>query len=185
HMWELYAMWTWVPLYLLRSFEEAGKGSGGPGVARLAGFGVVAAGAVGAVLAGRMADRVGRTQVTITSLAVSGCCAAAAGFFYNTPGLLTALCLVWGFAVVADSAQFSAAVSELTDTRYVGTALTLQTAAGFLLTMITIRLVPAVGDALGWRHVFLLLVPGPLFGIVSMLRLRRDPAATAMAGGRR
>ncbi len=185
HMWELYAMWTWVPLYLLKSFEAAGPGVGGAGVARLAGFGVVAVGAVGAVVAGIMADRLGRTRVTIASLAISGVCAAVAGFFYDSPGLLTVLCLVWGFAVVADSAQFSAAVSELTDSRYVGTALTLQTAAGFLLTLVTIRLVPAIGGLFGWKHVFLLLVPGPVLGIVSMLRLRRDPAATAMAGGRK
>ena len=184
HMWELYAMWTWVPLYLLRSFEEAEPG-GGAGLARLAGFGVVAVGAVGAVVAGVVADRLGRTRVTIASLAISGVCAATAGFFYDNPGFLTVLCLVWGFAVVADSAQFSAAVSELTDSRYVGTALTLQTAAGFLLTLVTIRLVPAIGELFGWKHVFLLLVPGPVLGIVSMLRLRRDPAATAMAGGRR
>jgi MFS family permease len=149
------------------------------------GFGVVAAGALGAVVAGVMADRLGRTRVTVASLAVSGGCAAVAGLFYDSPELLTVLCLVWGFAVVADSAQFSAAVSELTDTRYVGTALTLQTAAGFLLTLVTIRLVPAIGDHFGWRYVFLVLVPGPLLGIVSMLRLRRHPAATAMAGGRR
>lgn len=182
HMWELYAMWTWVPLYLLQSYQAAGWDPAG---ARLAGFGVVAAGAVGAVWAGRAADRLGRTAVTIASLVVSGACAALAGLAWSAPTVLTLLCLIWGLAVVADSAQFSAAVSELTDPRYVGTALTLQTALGFLLTLITIRGTPLLADLIGWQWVFLLLVPGPVFGIWSMLRLRSDPAALGMAGGRR
>ena len=142
-------------------------------------------GALGSVLAGLAADRVGRTRVAIWSLALSGACALGAGFFYSQPGLLTALCLVWGFAVVADSAQFSAAVSELTDPRYVGTALTLQTSLGFLLTLFTLRLVPALQAMLGWERVFMLLAVGPVFGIWSMRRLRSLPAAARMASGRR
>ena len=95
------------------------------------------------------------------------------------------LCLVWGFAVVADSAQFSAAVSELSDPRYVGTALTIQTSLGFLLTLVTIRLIPPLVESLGWDKVFLLLVPGPVFGIWSMLKLRGLPEAERMASGMR
>ena len=182
HMWELYAMWTWVPLFLLQSFETAGRSVAG---ARVAGFGVVAIGALGAVVAGKMADRMGRTVVATASLVASGTCAALAGFSYGMPLLLTALCLVWGFTVVADSAQFSAAVTELTDPRYVGTALTLQTALGFLLTLVSIRLIPLVAELIGWQHVFVLLLPGPVFGIVSMLRLRGLPEAARMAGGHR
>jgi hypothetical protein len=107
-----------------------------------------------------------------------------AGFAFELPGVLTAICLVWGVAVVADSAQFSAAVSELSDPRYVGSALTLQTALGFLLTLITLRLVPALLPTLGWRTVFIVLAPGPVVGILAMLRLRRLPEAERMAGGR-
>jgi MFS family permease len=132
-----------------------------------------------------LADRWGRTTITVASLAVSGGCALVAGTLFDTPALLIALCLVWGFAVVADSAQFSAAVTELTDQRYVGTALTIQTSLGFLLTLVTIRLVPLLAGAIGWRHVFAVLALGPLFGIWSMVRLRGLPEARAMAGGRR
>ena len=99
--------------------------------------------------------------------------------------LLTALCLVWGFAVVADSAQFSAAVSELADRAHVGTALTVQTCVGFLLTLVTIRVIPPLVSRIGWESAFLVLVPGPVFGIVSMWRLRALPEAVRMAGGRR
>jgi MFS family permease len=140
---------------------------------------------LGSLLAGKLADRLGRTKITIASLAASGLCALAAGFVFHRPALLTALCVVWGFAVVADSAQFSAAVSELADPRYVGTALTVQTSLGFLLTTVTLRIIPPLRDLLGWERAFALLALGPAFGIWSMLRLRKLPEAARMAGGRR
>ena len=182
HMWELYAMWTWVPLFILVSYEQA---DWSVQAARLTGFGVIGIGAVGCVVAGALADRLGRTVVASASLIVSGSCALFAGFLFDHPLLLTALCLLWGFAVVADSAQFSAAVSELADPRYVGTALTVQTCMGFLLTLVTIRVAPVLVAAIGWRWVFIVLALGPIFGTISMLRLRRLAEAEKMASGNR
>jgi hypothetical protein len=92
--------------------------------------------------------------------------------------------MVWGFTVVADSAQFSSSVSELSDAEYIGTQLTTQTAMGFLLTLLSIQLIPSVLDLVGWTWAFAVLVPGPVFGIVAMWRLKRSPDAVKLAGGR-
>ncbi len=182
HMFELYAMWAWAPQLLAESFQREKLSSSS---ASLAGFATVAIGGLGCVLAGAWADRIGRTWTTIVSLVISGSCALVAGHLVGQPYWLLAVCLLWGFSVVADSAQFSAAISELCDPRYVGTALTIQTCAGFLLTTLTIRAVPAVREHFDWPLAMSLLALGPLFGIWHMARLRTLPAALKMAGGQR
>jgi len=184
HMWELYAVWTWIPAYLTASFAANGTGASAE-LASLVAFGTIAVGGGGAVVAGYGADRVGRTSVTSVSMAVSGFACLGAGFvFGQSLWILVPFVLVWGFAIVADSAQFSAAVSEVAEGSYVGTALTLQTAIGFLLTTISIQLVPVLVDLVGWRWAFAPLAVGPAVGIASMLRLRRSDAASRLAGGR-
>jgi len=179
-------MWTWIPLFFAASFAAAGLSD--PATASFAAFVVVAAGGLGCAVAGLVADRVGRTALTMAAMAVSGSCAVAIGFLFGAPPALTlALGVVWGISVVADSAQFSVAVTELGPAGTAGSALALQTAAGFLLTGVTITLVGLLRstDALGWQIAFALLAAGPLVGIVAMGRLRCRPDAARMANGNR
>jgi MFS family permease len=182
HMWELYAMWAWIATFLLASFQVSGVA---PMWASATTFAVIGIGAVSCIVAGKLADRLGRTTIIMLALVTSGLCALLVGRLYGgSPAPLSVVCLIWGFAVVADSAQFSACISELCDRSYVGTALTLQTSLGFLLTLVTIRLIPAVERAVGWEWAFALLALGPAVGIWAMAALRRSPAAARLAGGR-
>ncbi len=185
HMWELYAVWTWIPLYLAASFARDGIPSTTPRLAGLLAFATIAIGGLGAWVAGLAADRAGRTSVTSLSMAISGACCLTAGLVFGAPLWLVApFCLLWGFAIVADSAQFSTCVTELAEPRYLGTALTLQTAVGFLLTTVTIRLLPVWQARWGWAWAFAPLALGPALGTAAMLRLRRRPEARRLAGGR-
>jgi len=184
HMWELYAMWTWLVTFLVASAGEAHERA-----ARLIAFASIGvAGAFGAAAGGWIADRVGRTRVTMTAMAISGTCCLVSPAVYGAPWLwLVPFGVVWGASVIADSAQFSAAVTELTEPDYVGTALTLQTSLGFALTMITIWGLPWLAEieGVGWRLAFVALAPGPFLGCLAMGRLRLRPDAGRMAGGRR
>ena len=182
HMWELYAMWAWLPVFLTSSFRLRGVD---PVWASLTAFAVIGIGGLGSLVAGHLADRIGRTTITIAALLVSGTCALLIGQLYGgNPLLLVVVSLLWGLTVVADSAQFSACVSELSHAQYIGTALTLQTSLGFLLTCVTIRLIPSLEAWVGWEWTFAFLAPGPLVGVWAMSALRRAPAVARLAGGR-
>jgi MFS family permease len=183
HMWELYAMWAWIGLFIAESFAVAGPGAPNPAATT---FGVIAIGALGCYAAGAGADRWGRTTLTIAAMAISGVCAAVIGFTFGGPPLLTiVVAVLWGISVIADSAQFSTAVTELSPPAYVGTALTTQTCVGFAITIASIWMIPLAVQAVGWRWAFATLAIGPALGVVAMARLRALPEATRMAGGRR
>jgi MFS family permease len=184
HMWELYAMWTWIGLYLLEAFTRAGLPAA-PRLGALATALVIGAGGMSCVAAGLLADRIGRTATTILAMVGSGTCAAVIGLVFDRPALLVAIALVWGLTIIADSAQFSAAVTELAPSAYVGTALSLQTSLGFLLTLVSTWLVPRAAEAWGWPLAFAFLAPGPFLGTLAMAALRRLPESAKLAQGRR
>jgi MFS family permease len=172
HMWELYAVWTWIAAFASASFGVAAGSTPASAAGSAVAFTTIASGAIGSAAAGWFADSFGKARIAAWAMIVSGtCCAVAGAMFHAPPALLYLFVIVWGVAVVADSAQLSALVAEFSPRDHVGTALTLQTCTGFLLTMASIRLLPVAAQALGWQWVFLCLVPGPICGVLALRRL--------------
>ena len=183
HMWELYAMWAWI---LAFTNAAASQLTVVPfGSTSMFCFVIVAAGSIGCVLGGVLSDKFGRCLTTIGMMFASGVCAFAIGFFFDGPAwLLAVIAIMWGVTIIGDSAQFSAAVTELADHHFVGTALALQLGIGFALTVLAISWIPIFVEWIGgWQWAFLLLVPGPVVGIIAMSLLRAHPDAVKLAGG--
>ena len=175
HMFELYSAWTWIPTFLTMSAAAAGVPAGPrrEELSAFISFCAIAIGGVGCVWGGIVADRKGREWLVTMAMAASGACALLIGFTFGTTWwLVVPMALLWGFFVIADSAQFSVLVTEAVPAHAVGTALTVQTSLGFLLTMISIQLVPPVALAIGWRWAFAMLAAGPALGIAAIRRLR-------------
>jgi MFS family permease len=184
HMFELYSAWTWIPTFVALSAAASGIPSGArrDEMAAVVAFCAIAIGGVGCVWGGIVADRRGREWLVTTAMAASGACALLIGLTFGTSlWLLVPVALIWGFFVIADSAQFSVLVTESVPPHAVGTALTVQTSLGFLLTMVSIQLVPPVAAAVGWRWAFVMLAAGPALGIASIRRLREARATRDQA----
>lgn len=180
HMWELFAMYAWFSVFFSDMLEA--HGAPGGSTAAYATFAIFAMGGLGAWMGGILADRWGRPETTTIMMILSGSCALLIGLLFTAPPWVVLLVgLIWGFTIVADSAQFSTMVTEYADQSYVGTALTLQLAAGFTITVATIWLIPLLREALGWRWAFTFLAPGPALGVLAMLRLRLSPESTQVA----
>lgn len=186
HMWELYPMWAWIGVFLAESIQSRGGDEYFGMHPSVATFLVIGIGGIGCYIGGVVSDRCGRTTLTMAAMGLSGICAAVIGFtFGGPPGLTLAVAILWGITVIADSAQFSTAVTELSQPAYVGTALTIQTCVGFALTMVSIWIIPILVSWVDWRWAFVVLSVGPFLGVAAMGRLRAAPDSLKLAGGRR
>lgn len=186
HMWELYPMWAWIGVFLAESIQTRGANDYLGMHPSVAAFIVIAIGAIGCYIGGVVSDRWGRTTLTMAAMGLSGLCALLIGFtFGGPPGVTLAIAILWGVTVIADSAQFSTAVTELSQPAYVGTALTIQTCVGFALTLASIWMIPVVVSRVGWRWAFAVLGVGPFLGVAAMGRLRALPDSLKLAAGRR
>ncbi|MDX2157160.1 MAG: MFS transporter [Hyphomicrobiaceae bacterium] len=173
HMWELYAFWAFVPAYL----AAAGVAGSGPAHAgtSLWSFVIIAAGAIGCMVGGQLSVHFGSARVAFLQLAVSGLCCVLSPLAFGMPApFVLAFLIVWGVVVVGDSPQFSALNARYAPPDRVGSALTIVNCVGFAITIVSIQLLNAALTPVGARYMFLLLVPGPILGLLALRRLMRQ-----------
>jgi len=175
HMWELFAMWAWVGIATTASYSMRMPADQAARFGTITAFLTIGVGAITSILAGRVADRIGKAEVAALAMLASGACAILTGLSFGGPvWLIFALVMIWGMAVIPDSAQFSALVADAVPADQAGSLMTLQTALGFLLTFVTVQILPGMAAALGWPLVLASLALGPVFGIWCMLRHRAE-----------
>lgn len=174
HMWELYALWAWIAPAAAASYIFQMPQESAVEWSKLTAFFAIASGALLCPFAGRLADKIGKAELTIVAMIVSACSAVLAAITFGGPApLMAAVFVLWGLSVIPDSAQFSALVADLAPTEMVGSLMSLQTALGFALTIFTVQMTPFVAQSLGWPFLFCILAIGPIVGCISMLGLTR------------
>jgi MFS family permease len=179
-------MWAWIGSFMLYIIGDKSLIGERLDFASALTFLVFAVGAIASSYAGIWSEKIGRTAVTSIAMVISGGVAAFIGFLPpEMTVLIVILTMIWGASVIADSAQFSTAMTELCDPAYRGTMLTFQTGIGFALTAVSIWLLPIVKDSSGWGWAFAMLALGPVVGTAAMLRLRSLPESANLAAGKR